>query len=54
MDEKSFYVSLAFLNESFTLNEIEELGKLPFQQLYPRKTQICSVLNLENASVFGL
>ena len=28
--------------------------KFPFQQLHSRKTQICSVLNLEKASAFGL
>ena len=28
--------------------------KFPFQQLYSRKTQINSVLNLEKALVFGL
>ena len=39
---------------SFTLNEIWELEKFPFQQLHSRKTQIRSVLNLEKVSVFGL
>ena len=28
MDDKSFYASFVFLNESFTLNEIEELEKI--------------------------
>ena len=28
MDDKSFYASFAFLNESFTLNEIEELERI--------------------------
>ena len=35
MENKDFYTSL---DESFTLNEIEELEKFPFQQLYSRKT----------------
>ena len=28
MDDKSFYASFGFLNESFTLNEIDELEKI--------------------------
>ena len=42
---------LVFLSESLTLNEIEELEKIPFQQLRSRKTEVCSVLNLAKALV---
>ena len=49
MDHKNFLLEFWFLNESFTLNKIKQLAKIPFQQLRSRKTQIFSVLNLEKA-----
>ena len=54
MDEKDFKASFRSLNESFTLTETEDLEKFPFQQLQSKKTQICSVLDLEKALIFGL
>ena len=54
MDNKYFYASFGFLNESFTLNETEDFEKFPFQQLDSNKTYICSVLNLQQALIFGL
>ena len=44
MDDRSFNANFGFLNESFTLNEIEKLEKFRFQQPHSRKTQICSEL----------
>ena len=51
---KNFHASFTFFIESFILNEIWEVEKFPFQQLHSRKTQICSELNLDKVSVFGL
>ena len=51
--KKIFTQVLDFLNESFTLNEIEQLKKFPSNSwLHSRKTQICSALNLEKALIF--
>ena len=60
MDDKDFYASFGFLNEDFTLNgtrsEMRQrtLKNFLSQQLHSKKTKICSVLNLEEALIFGL
>ena len=47
MDDRSFYVSFGFLNESFTLNEIGELEKtsLPTAAVKEETTIFSSALN---------
>ena len=42
------------LNESFTSNETEDLEKISLPTVNSKKTQICSVLSLQKALIFGL
>ena len=50
---KILNASFGFLNENFTLNEIEELEKISLLTT-AFKEDTCSVLNLEKALILGL
>ena len=54
MEDKNFYASSVFLNESFPLNDIEESGNNFLSNCFIRRTYkyVLLALNLEKALVF--